>query len=93
MPRIEIESTQIKERSGKSERTGREYNIREQQALLFKAGSRYPDKIKITLDEDARPYPVGVYELDDESFYPSRYGSLEVRPVLVPVAAAVKAAS
>ena len=93
MPRIEIESTQVKERSGRSERTGREYNIREQQALLFKVGSRYPDKIKITLDEDARPYPVGVYELDDESFYPSRFGSLEVRPVLVPVAPAVKAAS
>ena len=83
--KIEIESTKIEERTGTSERTGRGYVIREQQALMFKDGERFPDKIKLNLQAGQSAYQVGIYDLDDKSFGLSRYGSIECRPVLVAV--------
>src|SRR5690606_30750246 len=90
---IEIESTAVSEKKGTSQRTQKDYKIREQQALMFKEGSRYPDKVKIVVPEGREHYPVGRYQLSDESFVPSRFGAIEVRPVLVPIAAAVKASA
>lgn len=84
MIKIQIEKATSSNKSGKSQRTGKEYSIDEQPALLFKDGETYPDKIRITLKQGERPYPVGIYTLADESFTVSGYGSLEVRPTLVP---------
>lgn len=88
--KIEIENTKIEERSGTSNNTGRAYTIREQQALMFKNGERFPDKIKLNLQAGQSAYQPGLYELDDKSFSVSRYGSIDIRPVLV---AAQKSAS
>lgn len=90
---IKIETTKLHVRSGTSARTGKPYEIREQQALMFKAGESYPDKIKISLRDGQGAYAPGDYTLDDSSFYPSRFGGLEVSPVLVAFAPSVKAAS
>ncbi len=81
---IEIENTQIVERSGVSERTKKPYTIREQQALMFREGERYPERIKISLDEGASPYKPGRYTLHPSSFSVSRFGAMQVRPLLVP---------
>lgn len=84
---IEIESTQLVTKRGTSTRTQKPYQIREQQALMFKDGSRYPDKIKITIGDGLSAYPVGKYTLHDDSFAVSRFGAVECRPVLVAIAA------
>lgn len=83
---IEIENTQIVERSGVSERTKKPYTIREQQALMFREGERYPERIKISLDEGASAYQPGRYTLHPSSFSVSRFGAMQVRPLLVRVA-------
>ena len=83
---IEIENTKIAERSGFSERTKKPYTIREQNALMFREGERYPERIKITLDEGASAYPPGRYTLHPSSYSVSRFGVMQVRPLLVRVA-------
>ncbi|MNF86118.1 Helix-destabilising protein [compost metagenome] len=85
MIKIQIEKATSVNKSGKSKRTGNDYSIDEQQALLFRDGESYPDKITITLKAGERPYPVGIYTLADESFVVAGFGKLEVRPVLVPM--------
>lgn len=83
--KIEIENAQIATRSGTSERTGKPYIIREQQALLFRDGERYPERIKVNLDEGMSAYIPGIYVLSDASFSVSRFGALQVRPLLLSV--------
>lgn len=83
---IEIENAQITTRSGTSERTGKPYTIREQQALMFREGERYPERIKVTLDEGMSAYPPGLYTLSDASFSVSRFGAMQVRPLLLRIA-------
>lgn len=90
---IEIENTKLETRSGVSSRTQKEYTIREQHALLFKDGERFPDKIKINIKDGASAYTPGVYALSDSSFYVSRFGGLEVSPVLVAYSAPAKQAT
>jgi hypothetical protein len=87
--KIQIEKATSTNKSGVSKRTGNDYSIDEQPALLFKDGENYPDKIRISLKQGERPYPVGFYTLSDESFTVSGYGQLEVRPALVPMKAAL----
>jgi len=91
MLRFEIESQQIATRSGISSKTQKPYTIREQNALLFRDGEKYPERVKITLDDGTTPYPVGNYQLHDLSYSVNRYGALQVRPVLSPLAKAVAA--
>ena len=86
---IEIESTKLFTKAGTSQRTGKPYEIREQSALMFKEGERFPDKIKVTIREGQSAYAPGRYTLHDDSFYPSRFGGLEVNPVLVSLPASV----
>lgn len=84
---IEVENAQIVTRSGVSERTKKPYTIREQKALMFREGERYPERIKVTLDEGMSAYPPGRYTLSDASFTVSRYGAIQVRPLLLRIAA------
>lgn len=80
---IEIASTEIKSRNGVSQRTGNSYSMREQTGYLHKQGEPYPEKIKITLEENMAPYRIGTYTLAPSSFYVDKYDSLAVRPVLL----------
>lgn len=87
MVHIEIESVETKVRKGVSKVTQKPYEIREQAALMFKDGSRYPDKIKVNIPDGQSAYPVGKYVLHDDSYQVSRFGNPELRPVLVAVKA------
>lgn len=82
MIKIEIESQTVVTRSGTSQKTGKPYTIREQAALLFRDGEKYPERIKLTLDDGLTPYAPGFYSLHDSSFSVNRYDALQVRPVL-----------
>ena len=90
---IKIESSKLITKSGVSQKTGKPYEIREQSALMFKSGESYPDKIKISLRDGQAAYAPGDYTLDDSSFYPSRFGGIEVSPVLVAYSAPAKQAT
>lgn len=85
--RIEIENSQILTRSGVSERTGKPYTIREQNALMFKDGEKYPERIKVNIDEGMSAYQPGFYAFADASYGVSRYGAPQLRPVLVRIQA------
>ena len=79
---VEIDSLEIKTRSGVSPKTGKPYNMREQSAYLHQPSKKYPTAFKITLEDNQHPYAVGKYELDDSSFFIGKYDDLQVRPVL-----------
>lgn len=82
---IEVENAQIVTRAGVSDRTGKPYSIREQQALMFREGERYPLRIKVILDEGMSAYPPGRYTFSDLSYDVSRYGAPTLRPILLPL--------
>lgn len=80
---IEVTSQEVRVRSGTSQRTQRAYSLREQDAYFFKSGAQYPEKIKLTLEDNQPAYQPGVYELSQESFFVDRFGSLAVKPRLI----------
>lgn len=87
MLKIEIQNTQVRERSGTSPRTGKQYNIREQEgyAHLFDRTGRpnaYPVRIVLTLDADQPAYPVGDYQIGPESIHINRFDQLVISPKL-----------
>lgn len=81
---IEIESTELKIKSGTSARTGKPYQIREQTAYVHIPPNKYPQPIKVTLEDDKAPYVPGKYMLDDSSYFVGRFDDLQMRPRLVP---------
>jgi|TARA_R100001143_G_C3296885_1_gene103805 hypothetical protein len=81
---VEIESPQIVTKKGTSAK-GKDYQIHEQAALMFKEGSRYPDKVKVVVVDGQSAYQPGRYTLHQDSFQVSRFGAIELRPVLVPI--------
>jgi hypothetical protein len=98
MIKIEIESTEVQERTGSSSKTGKPYRIREQDAWGYFHDAdgrlqRHPQKIRITLGDTENPYQPGVYHLAPESFYPDRFGQISVRARLKAVAASAPKAA
>ena len=95
MIRIEIKSLVIAERSGISNNNGKPYTMREQfgWAQLFSDDGTpepYPTKIKIGLEANQQPYPIGVYSVALNTFYVGKYddlqlGRLKLQALPVPV--------
>lgn len=81
---IEIESTELNIKSGTAARTGKAYQIREQKGYVHIPGNKYPQPIKLTLDDDVQAYPPGKYTLADASFFVGRFDDLQMRPRLTP---------
>lgn len=93
--KIEISKDTVETRSGISAKTGKPYSMREQEAYAHTVGrdghpAKYPQRIKITLQDNQVAYPVGLYTVAPESFYVDRFDSLTLGLVLrpLPVAAA-----
>lgn len=85
---IKIENSETRTHRGISQRTNKEFEIVKQRALLFRAGETYPDKIDVVVPDGMRPYGPGDYVLHPSSFQVDRFGSMTVRPVLMPAPAA-----
>lgn len=89
--RIEISSTDLRDREVTQRSTGKVFRFKEQVAWAYTTNDKgeqhpHPEKITVSLPrgrEDA--YPVGDYTLHPASFYVGNYGSLEMSPRLVPV--------
>ncbi|MDG2938811.1 single-stranded DNA-binding protein [Bisgaard Taxon 10/6] len=78
-------SSRIDERSGVSERTGKEWFIRTQEAYID-LGGQFPVQFKVPLSKDQVPYGVGQYYVHPTSFKTTEYFDLKVGDViLVPV--------
>lgn len=97
MIKIAITSPEIREMKGIGKTSGKPYHMRIQNAHAFtvdKDGTvaEFPDKFEIALDADQLPYARGHYTLSPAAVFVSRDGRLEVRPRLIPVVAAAKAA-
>lgn len=98
MIKIEIQSAEVRVKSGTSARTGKGYQIREQDgyAHTFDRQGKpnpYPVRLAITLGDDQQPYAPGMYTLAPESLYTNRFNQLEIAPVLRPVSPALAKAA
>jgi hypothetical protein len=91
MIRIEIKSTDIFPFSGISKATGKPFSIRNQEAYAYTFDDHgnprpYPELVKISLDEQQLPFPVGFYILKPESVFVDKFQRLALgRPSLVAV--------
>lgn len=94
MLKIEVQTSMVDSKTGVSAKTGRPYNIREQEAWMYgydKEGKPHPhpQRIRLTLDDDQQPYQPGNYILDPASIYVDRFNQVAIRAKLrVPATAA-----
>ena len=85
MLKVSVETEVVDVKSGIGAKTGKPYNIREQEAWMYGYGrdgqpQKHPQKIKLTLDDDQpNAYPVGQYILDPASIYVDRFGQPAIR--------------
>lgn len=91
MLKIQVETMIVDAKNGTSAKTGKPYSIREQEAWMFgfdREGKPHPhpQRIRLTLDDDQQPYPVGTYQLDPASIYVDRFNQIAIRARLRSVA-------
>ena len=91
MLKIQVETMVVDAKNGTSAKTGKPYFIREQEAWMFgfdREGKPHPhtQRIRLTLDDDQQPYPVGTYQLDPASIYVDRFNQIAIRARLRSVA-------
>jgi len=94
MIKVEITSPAVEEKRGVSARTGKPYFIREQEGWFHtcdKDGKprAHPERGSVVIEGDQRPYPPGVYSICPSSLFMGRFGSLDIRVTLRPVASSV----
>lgn len=83
---IEFESSEYEDGEIMAKNSGVVYFIRQQNALLFKEGEKYPDKFTHRLAfsdnrqkrDNSQPIPPGQYIIDEQSFYIDRYGGVRL---------------
>lgn len=52
--------------------------IYEQVAYVY-LGGKFPTQMKLSLDEDQKPYPAGMYTVESSSYVVNNFGSLELK--------------
>ncbi|QLB14717.1 DNA-binding protein [Mannheimia granulomatis] len=75
-------TSRIDERSGISQKTGKEWFIRTQEAYVDLAG-QFPVQVKIPLQKDQVPYGPGHYYVHPQSFKTSAYFDLQVGDIIL----------
>lgn len=90
MIKVQIESTEVEVKQGTSQRSGKAYSIREQDAWGYftdPAGKPHPhpQRIRITLGDEQQPYATGSYIIAPSSLYPDRFGQVTTRAKLIPL--------
>jgi len=83
--KVEVISEDVRQFSGVSNKTGKPFVIRTQQAFLHrpKEVSPYPQEFQVTLNDEEEGYKKGFYQLDVKSFYIGRFMDLLFRPRLI----------
>lgn len=99
MIRVEVASTAVEVKTGTSPRTGKQYNIREQECWVHtvdKATGQtrpHPERAVVPLEEGQPPYPPGSYTICPSSIYVARFGLVAMRLRLKPATSATVAAT
>lgn len=83
---ITIETTEFEDREVISRKSGAVFFTREQKALLFKDGEKYPDKFVHRLAftenrmerDNSKPIPAGEYSIHPNSFTIDNFGGLRL---------------
>lgn len=83
--KIEIKSSQTRERKGTSSKTGNAYCFYQQEAWAHLPTAPYPIQIDLTWNAENQALPVGLYQLSPESFYVDRNKNLSIKPILIPL--------
>jgi hypothetical protein len=94
--KVSVDSEYVETRSGN--KNGKDWSMTSQEVwahFVDPTGSpqRFPSKIKITLEKDAKPYKPGDYFVNPSSFYRGDFDKLEMRLVLSPLAVPVAKAA
>ena len=76
---VEVNSGEVRTKSGVSAKSGKQYSIREQEGWLFIPSEPYPQKIKLNLEDGEEAYPPGRYQISPSSFFVGKFGDLQVR--------------
>jgi len=84
--KLEIESTQIEDKDFPKKNGGGNWFIRSQPILMFKGGSKYPDKGSLTLAfsddvnkrDSAATMPKGEYEILEQGYYFDKNGDMQL---------------
>lgn len=100
MLRVIVESASVKIKKGISDRTGKPYQIREQEVFVFLFDAfgvekKYPSSTRVVL-EDAEPYAPGEYTISPDCFYLGKYDQLMIGRITLkprPVAGVKSAAA
>ncbi|MDH3001575.1 DNA-binding protein [Chelonobacter oris] len=80
-----FESSKVEERSGVSQKTGKNWIIRTQEAYI-NLGGQFPVQIKLRLQGEQLPYLAGFYYVHPQSFKVNAYHDLQVGDiVLIPI--------
>ena len=77
---VEIFDTNVETKTGKSQRTGNDYTLHQQEGYVHN-GHRFPERFTLTpplVDGKPVAYPVGKYVICPSSFKVSEYGELEL---------------
>lgn len=83
--RLEIKSTELKNKQGIGKSSGKPYNFFEQKAWAHLPDKPYPVETTVTVDSGSSAYAVGMYDLGQASFYINKFGQLAVSPKLVSI--------
>lgn len=90
MIKIEIKSTDIEPFSGISKTTGKPFAIRNQEAYAYTFDKNgvlrpYPELIKLSLEDNQLPYPIGFYQMAPQTVFVDKFQRLAIgRPSLLP---------
>lgn len=76
--KIFIQSAEVIEKTGVSQKTGKPYSIREQLGYAHIPGKHFPVAIRIPLEDGSAPYPEGNYLLSDRSFQVGSFDTLKL---------------
>lgn len=95
MIRISIETSEVTEVRGISNRTRQPFTLRKQAAWAFVTDRQghpqpHPVRMELLLDKEQQPYAPGQYALAPSSVYVDRFGGLKLAPKLAPLPVASK---
>lgn len=84
--KIEIRSVHTENFSGNSKVSGKPFSINKQVGFAHLDGQAYPIQVEIGIRDGETPFPPGLYEMLDGSFFVNKYkqlqiGSLKLRKV------------
>jgi len=85
--RIEIKSTDLRNKSGISKKTGKAYSFNIQTGYVQLDKEPYPVRCNVTLFDDSPALAVGYYDRVVDYSYVDKFGEIETKFKLVPVVA------